>query len=58
MKGCDALVKDVLVQYMNSRDGHTHWSVMKLAVVIHTHKLFWILLEQGLKTAYHGYQKR
>ena len=47
MKGCDALVKDVLVQHMNSRDVHTHWSVMKLAVVIHTQKFFWIVLEQA-----------
>ena len=38
-KGCDALVKDILVQHMNSRDVHSHGSVMKLAVMIHTQTL-------------------
>lgn len=26
-------------------------------LIIHTYELFWILLKQSLKTAYHGYQK-
>ena len=38
-KGCDTSVKDILVQHMNSRDVHTHGSVMKLAVTIHTQTL-------------------
>ena len=38
-KGCDTLVKDILVQHMNCRVVHTHGSVMKLAVTIHTQTL-------------------